>query len=432
MSGKPEGSRTIAPDVDVTRRPSETPRQAGGALTITEPIVIELRDDPITEAYLEIIDTTSGEKVVTAIELLSPTNKLPGDGNDLYTRKQREYRAAKVNQVEIDLTRSGNRDLVFPMNRIPIAHKTTYLACVRRGDEPLKIAEDIDSHVAQCDSCRAELLSFGRLRNLVSASSLDGAQPPPWAAIAAQLQAEQVTLPSKSPSARTPQSNVKDVLVIVASLAASFLIFSWARRASDESTQVADSGRRHHADHSDHAMNATAINFQDTVSLQQQDTGLAMQALVQKYAGREASVDEVVKNVGFRPMVQSPLPGGATLVSTQILTLPQCNCVEGECMCGPSDCNCVACVCQRPDGSTFLVIEQCNGQKVNFGELPVQLVHRGNHELQVTGNEKGLAVAWTANQTRKIAFGLRDLSEMDQLLVADRSVDQMTLRQPGS
>lgn len=88
-------------------------------------------------------------------------------------------------------------------------------------------------------------------------------------------------------------------------------------------------------------------------------------------------------------------------------------------MCGPGESNCVACVCQRPDGSTFLVIEQCSGQKVNFGDLPVQLVHRGNHELQVTGDEKGLAVTWTANQTRKIAIGLRGLSEMHQLLAAN-------------
>lgn len=110
-----------------------------GALATTEPVLIELRDEPITEAYLEIIDTTSGEKVVTAIELLSPTNKREGDGNDLYVRKQREYRIAKVNQAEIDLTRTGNRDLVFPMNRIPSNHRATYLACIRRGTVPLKI-----------------------------------------------------------------------------------------------------------------------------------------------------------------------------------------------------------------------------------------------------------------------------------------------------
>ena len=290
------------------------------------------------------------------------------------------------------------------------------------GELSQALSGDVELHIAHCESCRAELRSFGLIRDLISASSLDGSQPPSWAAIAAQLQSEHaalVTVPSNPPSMRTTPSKGKNILVIAASLAASFLILSWAWRASDQSTHLADSGHSHQTDHSGHAMNATAISFQDTVTLQQQDTGLAMQALARKYAGREASVDDVVKNIGFRSMTQSSLPDGTKLVSAQLLTLPQCSCVEGVCTCGPGDCNCVACVCERPDGSTFLVIEQCNGQKVNFGDLPVQLVHRSNHELLVTGNDKGLAVAWTANQTRKIAIGLRDLSEIDQLLAAN-------------
>ncbi len=95
--------------------------------------------EPVTETYLEIIDTASGNKVVTALEFLSPTNKSAGDGSDMYVRKQREYRAAGVNQVEIDLTRYGDRSLVFPMTHIPREHRTLYLACVRRSGQPATI-----------------------------------------------------------------------------------------------------------------------------------------------------------------------------------------------------------------------------------------------------------------------------------------------------
>lgn len=38
------------------------------------------------------------------------------------------------------------------------------------------------------------------------------------------------------------------------------------------------------------------------------------------------------------------------------------------------------------------------------------------HDLQVTEGDNGLAVTWTANETRKTAFALRDLNELDQLL----------------
>ncbi|QDV85290.1 hypothetical protein TBK1r_42690 [Stieleria magnilauensis] len=284
------------------------------------------------------------------------------------------------------------------------------------GELSQKLSLEIDSHLAHCESCSAESRSFERISDLLGASNLHELQPPSWATVAKRLQAEQatpVTLPSNSPFTIPGRSKVKDFMVIVASLAASILILAWTWRPADQPTQVAQSV---HSSHAGPAINATAINFQETVSLQQQDTGLAMQALTQKYEGREASAEEVVKNVGFQPITQSSLSDGVKLVSTQLLKMPQCNCVDGVCMCGPGECNCVACVCQRPDGSTFLVVEQCHGQNVNFGELPVRLVQRGNHELQVTGNEKGLAVTWTANKTRRLAVGLRDLNEMDQLL----------------
>jgi hypothetical protein len=49
-------------------------------------------------------------RVVTVIELLSPTNKKPGeDGLDAYLEKRGEYLASNCNLVEIDLLRGGER-----------------------------------------------------------------------------------------------------------------------------------------------------------------------------------------------------------------------------------------------------------------------------------------------------------------------------------
>ena len=139
VSGDVDANRVISPDVVVTQRPVARIERASQLLTATQPIVSEWNDEPITEAYLEIVDMASGEKVISAIELLSPTNKLSGDGNEMYVRKQREYRIAGVNQIEIDLTRAGDRSLVFPLNCIPVSHRATYMACVRRGNAPTKI-----------------------------------------------------------------------------------------------------------------------------------------------------------------------------------------------------------------------------------------------------------------------------------------------------
>lgn len=72
------------------------------------------------------------------IEVLSPANKVPGPGRDLYVKKQEELRAGNVGLVEIDLLRSGHRVMCAPFELIPEGHRTPYAACVRRGWNPLQ------------------------------------------------------------------------------------------------------------------------------------------------------------------------------------------------------------------------------------------------------------------------------------------------------
>jgi len=141
VEGDLDEGRTIWPDVHVVEQPRPRSTDAGtaGGTAIAEPVVLELPDEPVTETYLEIVDTVSGNRVITAIEFLSPTNKLPGDGHDLYVRKQREYRAAGVSQVEIDLTRHGDRSTVFPLAHLARRYRTLYLAWGRRSWRPAKI-----------------------------------------------------------------------------------------------------------------------------------------------------------------------------------------------------------------------------------------------------------------------------------------------------
>lgn len=62
-------------------------------------------DQPQIERSVIIMDATNGNKVVTAIEVLSPWNKAPGKLNEVYRRKLDHYLAAGVSVVEIDLLR---------------------------------------------------------------------------------------------------------------------------------------------------------------------------------------------------------------------------------------------------------------------------------------------------------------------------------------
>jgi len=99
----------------------------------TEPVVLELINEPLHQGYVEIIDVKSGGRVVTTIEFLSPTNKMKGTGNRQYVEKQEKMLAGRTSLVEIDLTRQGDRWSVLPLGQIPPQMQTPYHVFVRRG-----------------------------------------------------------------------------------------------------------------------------------------------------------------------------------------------------------------------------------------------------------------------------------------------------------
>ncbi len=72
----------------------------------------------------------------------SPTNKVPGQGQNLYPQKQQEMLAAGASLVEIDVTRVGRRVLSVPQQRVPPRCCATCQAMVRRARQPEKAEVD--------------------------------------------------------------------------------------------------------------------------------------------------------------------------------------------------------------------------------------------------------------------------------------------------
>lgn len=100
---------------------------------IEESVLIDAEPEPVTESYLEIIDRESGNRVVTVIEFLSPSNKSPGPNREQYLRKQSEVCLSNANLVEIDLNRYGTHALAFPLQHLKPQGRTAYMVCVRRA-----------------------------------------------------------------------------------------------------------------------------------------------------------------------------------------------------------------------------------------------------------------------------------------------------------
>lgn len=130
--------RGVRPDVYVVRSPIPPPRSSGAAaatetVVLDEPFVIRALDESTTVGFIEIVDPADQAKVVTAVEVISPTNKIDPRARRQYLQKREEYWAAGVGTVEVDLLRDGDPLSDVPLHRVPAALRTPYTVWVRRG-----------------------------------------------------------------------------------------------------------------------------------------------------------------------------------------------------------------------------------------------------------------------------------------------------------
>jgi hypothetical protein len=103
---------------------------------VAEPLIVPMDLERETQRSIRIIDTRSGNRVVTAIEILSLSNKLAETGRDNYRKKQRDMLDARVSLVQIDLLREGNYVLAVPAYCIPETYRAPYRICVVRAAKP--------------------------------------------------------------------------------------------------------------------------------------------------------------------------------------------------------------------------------------------------------------------------------------------------------
>ena len=128
-----EADRPIRPDVSVVR--TSRPRTGGAATAVLEadaPAVFELWRDEIREPLIHIIEPAAENRLVTAIEVLSPENKARGPGRTSYLRKRDEFWQGGANLVEIDLLRAGRPTLRVSGEQLDTLQPWRYLVAATR------------------------------------------------------------------------------------------------------------------------------------------------------------------------------------------------------------------------------------------------------------------------------------------------------------
>jgi hypothetical protein len=107
-------ARRIVPNVAVIK-PSDAPT-APATVTVSErratisaSVEVIVASEALRHQVVEIRDASRGHKLITLIEIVSPSNKRPGVDRRAYLHKQREVLESDASFVEIDLLRAGER-----------------------------------------------------------------------------------------------------------------------------------------------------------------------------------------------------------------------------------------------------------------------------------------------------------------------------------
>lgn len=125
---------SFLPDVSV----SSTSGISRGGVAVAEPETeaVTMRafiDEHFREHFIEIYESDPELRLVTCIEVLSPSNKRSGtEGWEVYLRKRQALMLRSANLVEIDLLRGGQR---FPMAD-PWPNSPHYLLVCRQSRAP--------------------------------------------------------------------------------------------------------------------------------------------------------------------------------------------------------------------------------------------------------------------------------------------------------
>ena len=137
-----EPAHTIYPDVVVHEQPpvgsEATPERSATSTEVSSdpPWVLTIEPVEMREVFIHVLSVADASRVVTAIEVLSPSNKASrSPGKELYQSKQSELLESQTHLIEIDLLRRGCHTVAAPRAYLEQQGTWDYLVCLHRGGE---------------------------------------------------------------------------------------------------------------------------------------------------------------------------------------------------------------------------------------------------------------------------------------------------------
>lgn len=113
------------------------PRPYYAHLEMRSELAIEIQTEPFLHRFVEIRDSSHGHKLITLIEIMSPSNKRRGPDRDAYDEKREEILDSDASLIEIDFLRAGMRAIESPSLEKVMpdlgGESSSYFVLVNRG-----------------------------------------------------------------------------------------------------------------------------------------------------------------------------------------------------------------------------------------------------------------------------------------------------------
>lgn len=267
---------------------------------------------------------------------------------------------------------------------------------------------EVSQHLDDCPKCAQSLTQFEKLS--LMARELDEPRTPPssWPAIAQQLdQPEQLdreqsqapasasahAQPSVQPAPSPTRHNPRRLPLGRITLAATILL------AAGIGWWLA-SGARHL-----HDEEVFASHFAEYVQEFRSDPANAQEQFLARFENHLVAPDEAVTLVGYTPAVTRGVPEGYRLVSTHVVTMPCCTCVQS--------------LCRRSDGTMLAIFEHADQNashdfpNADFGDHPCVSAKCRGRDCCLMDIDDQLAATWKDGPRHITLVGINDLEEVD-------------------
>ena len=247
------------------------------------------------------------------------------------------------------------------------------------------VKTDVAAHIENCPDCTSELAGFERLSNLASGVAEPLPKEHMWGEIENRLDDDRNVEPAVG---KTPHKFATTrIAILAASLILAlgggwFVYHSWFG----------------HGNHSEFT-----AEFAHYLEEFKQNPAAAQEILLANYPHERVDPRQPIKTLGYRPAVAQGLPAEYSLVSTHVMNMPCCKCIQT--------------LCKRSDGTTLAIFEHDDEEGAEwFGDMPAIVAKCSERQCSLVELDDHIAASWKRGKRHITLIGVRDIEEIAQLV----------------